>query len=227
MSIAPKRIHVFLFLLMVGSLVVSACKKTASEPAQFFYNYYPTAVGTWVVYDVDSMYHDNLQSDTFHFQIMEVVAETFTDDQGRATQRIERFHRVADTTSWVLRDVWFSNRTATTAEKVEENRRYVKLIFPVRRNDDWNGNAYNIEDELEYNYEEAHEPYQLGTLAFDSTATILQAMNNNLVDTFHQYEVYAAGVGMVERFYRDLYYGDTQIPIIGTEFYYTAVDYGQ
>jgi len=45
---------------------------------------------------------------------------------------------------WLLKNVWYSVKTDKNVERVEENIRYIKLIFPIRNNAKWDGNALII-----------------------------------------------------------------------------------
>ena len=224
----PYALYLLLPLLLWGLV---ACKKGDSTPPKFFYNYYPTTVGNFVEYEVDSMYHNgNFGSDTFYFQVREVIAEDFLDAEGRLSQRIERFKRNSSSDPWVLKDVWFSTRTGTRAEKVEENVRYVKVLFPPKLNDKWDGNLYNIFDETDYEIDQLHESTSINGFAFDSTLTVIEADRQNFVDTIYQFETYATGVGMVKRTYRDIFYAfDTafNVTLHGSEYYQTLIGYGQ
>ena len=51
------------------------------------YDYYPYAIGNWAIYEVDSInYNDNTTPttiDTFSYQVKELYADTFTDNEGR------------------------------------------------------------------------------------------------------------------------------------------------
>ena len=126
-------------------LFFSSCKKETELPVDMGYKYFPVNTGHWVTYDVDSISYNDFtgQVDSFTFQIREVVESVFTDNEGRETQRLERYKRWNDTSAWFLKDVWMVNLTATTAEKVEENIRIIKLIFPPKDNEKWDGNLYN------------------------------------------------------------------------------------
>ncbi|MGD1844835.1 MAG: hypothetical protein ACFB10_05520 [Salibacteraceae bacterium] len=130
-------------LLVFGAI---ACKDKSGEPEDLGYDYFPVETGHWVEYKVDSIVYDpfNQSIDTFQFFLREEIAGEFQDLEGRSTLRIERFKRENDTLAWRLIDVWTANRTSTTAERVEENERIVKLSFPVRLNQQWNGNAFNL-----------------------------------------------------------------------------------
>lgn len=225
-----KKFYVFslgAIFIAVMTFNLASCKKEDPTLPDFYYRYFPTELGTWVIYDVDSMHHDLNLSDTFHFQVKEVIAEDFVDDEGNPSQRIQRFYRDTDTDPWMLKDVWVSTRTNTMAQRVEENERFVKMIFPVGSNDDWDGNAFNTQEEWECEYEDVHDTKTIGNLSFDSTASVRQNFYQTIVDDIDAYEIYAPNVGMIYRRYKNLYFGDPQIPIKGFEFYYTVTSYGQ
>ena len=128
-------------ILSVMVIVAPSCKKDKENvTVDIGYDYFPTQKGTFVIYQVDSLYYNDFTStiDTFQFQIKEKITENFTDLSNRTTQRLERFYRKNSAEEWVIKDVWFSNRTSNTAEKVEENIRFVKIVFPLKKEVEWN-----------------------------------------------------------------------------------------
>lgn len=173
------------------------------------YNYFPNQVGKYVVYDVDSFYYDNFYNpvkiDTFKFQIKEKIESIYADNQNRPTIRLERYKKNYIATipynalPWILKDVWAENLTSRTAEKVEENVRFVKLVFPVKENQIWNGNAQNTKDSWDCNYEFFDVSKTIGTIHFDSVLQVTQ-IDDKLANLIaHQYyiEKYARNVGLV------------------------------
>lgn len=214
--------------LLAGLLLLAAmvsCKKSTGEGPNFHYTYFPYESGYWVEYNVDSMWHDN-GSDTARYQLREVMADAYYDNEGRLSYRFERYKRDSSHHPWVLEDVWSVTRTQTRLERVEENIRLIKLLFPVKRNDRWDGNLYNVYDEEEYMVYDAHETMTINGFTFDSTAHVIQADRNNLVDSIYKEEIYAAGVGLVYRQFRELDFGNSQAGIIGNEYYLTVTGYG-
>jgi hypothetical protein len=200
------------FLIM--ALGIFSCKKDKPTVPDMGYDYFPNQVGRYVVYDVDSFYYDNFHInlttykvpiDTFKFQLKEKIESIFYDNQNRPTIRLERYVKhYNDTLSyasmpWALRNVWAENRTATTAEKVEENVRYIKLAFPVTINQTWNGNAQNTLAEWDYNYSFFGLPRTVGSIHLDSVLQVNQFDDNNSILTQRQLytEKYARNVGLV------------------------------
>jgi hypothetical protein len=99
--------------------------------------------------------------------------------------------------SWTLRDVWTENRTPTTAEKVEENERYIKLAFPVKESQTWNGNAQNTQEEWMYEYAFFDQIRYIGPQKFDSVLQVTQHDEENLIVKKYYEEKYARNAGLV------------------------------
>jgi len=199
----------------IGSIVLSvlllsaltSCRKEKNTVVDPGYNYFPNNVGHYVVYDVDSIVYDDFNStvDTFKFQLKEYIQSIFMDNANRPTQRIERYKRKFNKSvsytliPWVLQDVWSANLTNAAAEKVEENQRFVKLVFAVSKNKTWNGNAQNTLGAQDYKYTFVHEPAFIGGTNFDSALVVTQLDKENLIEKQSYYEVYAKNTGMVSK----------------------------
>ncbi|CAG5077881.1 hypothetical protein [Parvicella tangerina] len=198
------------------------CKKSDNQPAKMYYNYFPTEIGVWTEYEVREIIHNaNVGSDTSYYFLKEVVAEEFIDNQGRVTFRIERFKKDSLNEEYTISDVWYSNLTNTTAEKVEENIRFVKLVFPVNENKSWDGNAYNTDIEWDYEYDSLHVERSYNNLIFDSTIKVQQVDNVNPIQKQLAYEVYANYIGLIRKSYVNIENGD------GREIEMTIIDYGR
>lgn len=204
-----QRIKQSLFPLSVITLLVvslmPSCKKETELPPDVGYSYFPDQVGKYIIYEVDSTsQNDSLQlRKTYRYLLKEVIESIITDNEGRPSLRIERYVKYHDSLvpysqmQWTLKDVWMATRTSSTAEKVEENVRYLKLVFPLKKGEDWNGNVYNTKPEWEYEVTEYDEPMILGNLSFDSTLTVEQANKNILNLTEYSVESYARNVGLI------------------------------
>lgn len=218
------RLYPFLFLL---SFLGVSCKKEKELPVDMGYKYFPVNVGHCIVYDVDSISYNDFtgEIDTFKFQIKEYVESVFTDNEGRETQRLERYRRLDDTSSWFIKDVWTENLTLTTAEKVEENIRMVKLIFPPKENEKWNGNLFNSNGEQSFEYKEVHNLYYQNNIRFDSTIHVLQKQEYTLISEKFEKEIYAAHIGMIYKKFVNLTKEPTGAIIKGIDYSYTFRSY--
>ncbi|MDD5570222.1 MAG: hypothetical protein PHD97_03605 [Bacteroidales bacterium] len=199
-----------LTILLLLIITIISCKKDKPDtPVDLGYSYLPNNIGHWVIYQVDSTVWDGNfippHIDTFHYKIKEYVESTFSDNSGRTTQRLERYIKLCDACNWEIKDVWYLNLTPSTAEKIEENERFIKLIFPVKLNAIWKGNAYNTWADWDYEYVSVNEPAQINSLSFDSTLTVMQNHDSTLIYSDYSVESYAKNVGMI---YKNFYHFD-------------------
>ena len=224
-----KYIYSFLVLIVLSCFVAS-CKKDNNTPdPDMGYDYFSYTVGDYRIYQVDSTFYDDFLDSIIHVdkQVMEVFESVFPDAQGRTSIRVERYSRLSDTIEWSLNDVWYATLTNFQAERIEENIRFVRLIFPVRKFSDWDGNAFNIYDPQSYEYVEVDEPYTNAYFSFDSTLTVEQAYTNNLLNEKNQYEIYARHIGLVYKKFKDVEKDFVTGEIVsGTDYSYTLIEYG-
>lgn len=206
--ITKKNIYQFLpAIALVISSLFFACQKdnSAASTIDIGYGYAPDKIGFYIVYDCDSIVYNSFTKkiDTFKFQTKEVIESNYTDNADRPTQRIERYRKNYSKTipysamAWTLKDVWAANKTNKSFERVEENERFVKLTFPVDKNNTWNGNAFNTMGEWNYKYVDAHVKRTLAGTNFDSTTQVVQINKETLIDKKYYVEIYAKNVGMI------------------------------
>lgn len=209
---------------MLALLLVS-CSKKDNNSILYYDQYFPLDLNSWVEYSVVEINHQDIGSDTLNYQLKEVLTEMFLDDEGRQSYRIERFWRTSNSGPWTIKDVWVANKTKTTAERVEENIRYSKMIFPVSRSKFWDGNAKNSLTEWEYYYDSIHVSKVYNQLVFDSTVKVVQRDNINFVENEQAEEVYAKNIGLV---YKKLIDYDVTISgKEGVEFEMVVIAYGK
>lgn len=196
------------FLLAFAcALMFISCRKEETPAADIGLGYFPTQIGHWVIYEVDSTVYDDFLNDTFYYryQVKEVLESNFTDNEGREAIRVERYRRDFDSTipydsiPWHLARVWSFTRTNYIGEKMEENERFIRLAFPVREDVNWNGNAYNTIGSWNYKYKSIDVPFTIANMSFDSTVLVEQKKEINLLNHRSYQERYAKNVGMIEK----------------------------
>lgn len=196
-----KPIQRSLLLVLLFSLSFLGCDKENEKPPSLHKDYFPVKPGHSITYEVDSMRHDSALElhDTSHFFIREEIANRFIDEEGRTSYRIERFKKDSAEGTWKIADVWVANRSEVRAERVEENRRFIKMVFPVSSGKDWDGNAYNTLEEEGYEYRGPHRSRNIGGIRLDSTVRVLQKDIDNLIEREYAQEIYAKGIGLVQK----------------------------
>jgi hypothetical protein len=190
--------------ILIGLLLfLFSCKKdTEVTPTTKGYSYAGLTVGKYVIYDVDSIFYDDFDNSTnqYYFQIKELIQSKYIDAEGEEAYRIERYKKdTAVSPNFELQVVWNSKITPTTYQKVENNERFVKLIFPVKQGETWNGNSLNNRSTWEYECVSAHIPEQIGGIGLDSVATITQFDDGDEILIQRQFyqEKFAAKIGLV------------------------------
>jgi len=229
-----------IFILLVFFTIQISCKKDASiSPISVNNkNYFPLEKERYWVYKVDSFYYNDFTSsiDTFSFELKEYIESEIKDDKGNTSFKVERYYRNNNTENWQLKRVWQASFLQNSALKTEENIRYVKLMFPIKQNLKWNGNAYNTLGNQNFEYTDIHKKISLGSLEFDSVCTVLQMADTSLISIEYHSEQYAANVGLIKK--RKMSLQDTRstiqtsIPIVerankGTDVIYTIISYGK
>lgn len=203
-------------LPVIGFLFLISCTTDVVTPFKMGYEYQVYEVGQERIYSVQHItiddFFDPPKLDTTLYQLKEVVADTFYDNEGRLSYRLERFKKMFqdsidyDSLDWDLTDVWYGTLTDRRFEKVEENIRFVRLNFPVEEGRSWDGNALNTENSWEYEYQEVHVPGSISGLNFDSTCFVMQANDTNLIERRYAYEIFAVGVGLIKKELKDVKY---------------------
>lgn len=194
-----------LLSITIFSLLFYSCsKENETIDPDIGHDYSGLYLGNYIIYNVDSIYYDDFNDTviTTNYKIRELVAEAYTDLEGEEAFKINRYRKDHDTLNWVLIDVWNAKLTQRNFQKVEENVRFIKLIFPVSQGAIWNGNSMNNEGEMSYSYESIDNPESIGGNALSLVLTVDQYEDINLIQEQLFEEKYAKGVGMVYK--RDL-----------------------
>lgn len=204
-------------ILILCSAIIFSCKnETDNVVLDFGYNYIPTDSGHYVIYKGDSTIYDDffnpIKITHVSFFLKEKIQSHFIDNLGRVADRIERYIRFSESDPWQLMNVWYQVVTPTSAERVEDNLRYVKLIFPMYVGDEWYGNKFITEQipfiepqfyfPWKYKITEKDVPYTNSFTTFDSTVTILHVYDSTAINKTYSLEKYARNVGMV---YKELW----------------------
>lgn len=210
-----------LLILSIFSLIINACgERTTLEPEPFDesqYAYFPLEIGRYAVYQIDSIIYDFAAGgsvrDSFRISAKEIVADTLRDQTGQLLFAIERYERTSDAEPWILKNVTTAARTETQAIRVENNFKFLKLIFPLDTRSEWDGNLWIDEDReieiagermrpfINWHYEVDSLDVQafVGQFAFDSTLLVTEADDTNIIERRLSRARYARHVGLVWR----------------------------
>lgn len=193
--------------IIIGLLVYSCKKKENAEltPIDFGKDYFPIQVGNYIIYDVDSIAYNDIThiATTYKYRLKEVIKEAFINDEGTTSYRLERYIKYYDSTKnydqipWQIKDVWTIIPYTNSIEKIEENIRYIKLIFPIKEGSQWNGNAKNTLGEKKYSYQYVGAAETINNNSFDKVTKVKQYEYRTLISYQNEVEKYARNVGMI------------------------------
>lgn len=223
-------------------VLFAACSKNTFEDVDdsgLDYDYFPLSLGKTWTYQMDSIVYDpepgGTVVDTIRQQVRLFLADTFRDGENRLTYRVDRFLRNADTSSWEIHDVWSVVRDEGRLIWTEENIPFVKLTFPPKLGQVWEGNALIDEDQVrisvrseildmfkfwnDYRITAFGENLKLNGKEYSDVLTVLQADREILIEKRYSEEKYAKGVGLI---YKKLEVLDTQDTNTGVSFYNRA-----
>jgi hypothetical protein len=215
-----KKFLSFLLVAALFSVVFVSCSKEKDDKYANDYSrgYFPLQFGRYVTYDVDStLWDDFLCLKSVHpYQMRYTIADTFRDNQNRLSYRMDVHIRTEDSLPWNTHRVIYITPEVSHIEYVEDNVRFIKLVFPVDETSSWQGNSmipvsdqdYQYFFGWNYRYSEFTKPFNNGKVNFDNTVTVSQAdeaqNNPELMPSAYAYktyskEVYGYDIGMVYR----------------------------
>lgn len=230
--------------LMVIVMISFSCKKKVIPASEFDVgqDYYPQTIGKYVIYDADSTIYDEFTfvPTNYKYQIKEKIVEQFTDAQGnpalKLVRYIKKFNPLVPYSQipWSIKDAWQVNVTSTSVQVVEENVRFTKLAFPVKKGNTWNGNANNTIGQWDYTYNYIDNTETINSVNLEKVLLVKQKDFRTLISDQYYVEKYARGVGLVYREITDIKFGVTPLttPITsisyktGTIYKLTLISYG-
>lgn len=171
-----------------------------------YYDYYPVNQGHFVVYQVREIFTDTQvnQKDTADYFLKTVIEDSIVDNSGRWVKKYVRYRADSLTGVWTAKDVWTTVIDKGRAELVEENNRVIKLVFAPSEDKEWDMNVYNTLGQMECYYSTIHESYSINGNTLNETVTVMQEDFTSYIDYRKKFEVYARGIGLVHKFYKDL-----------------------
>lgn len=200
-----KRLSKYITCFFLCGIILSCKKDKENITVDTGKDYFPVKISGYIVYDVDSTVYNEITHipTTYKYRLKEIITQSFTNDENTVSYRLERYIKWYDSTKsydqipWQIRNVWTVIPYANSIEKTEENIRYVKLIFPVKQGNQWNGNAKNTLGEKKYTYEYIDNTENINNINFEKVLKVKQYEFRSLIQYQYEAEKYAKGIGLV------------------------------
>ena len=210
----------FTALLAVLILSASACNETEADLTEApLATYYPLVLDRATYYSVDSIVLvgtvGGTRYDTSRSEAREVLVDTFRAPDGRLVYRGERSTRGTAADDFTFDQTYTLEQSGSGIVRTEDNLAFTKLVSPVREGERWDGN--NAFDDLrrvpvggefldvyrawDYRYANLDSTVNLaGTGEFGNVLVVRQAQYSTEIDLRNAYELYAPGIGLLERY---------------------------
>ena len=207
-----------LFLILTLNITISCGENIVEAPDvdNLGFQFYPISVGNEWVYQVDS---SRIQgNDVIHSssQIKEEIKELISEDNDRKVYSVERSFRKSAQDYWRITDIWTVEFDAGRIIRNEENQKFIKLVFPNKKNTNWDGNVFfddtqpfssgaDVIDKfyLDWNYKvtEADTTLQLVSMIVEDAIEVTHVNENDLagVNKRLSIEYFAPNVGLVKK----------------------------
>lgn len=198
--------------IMVG---ISCTKETEPvDESTFGYDFFPVTKGKSWIYASDSIIYDNggTKIDTFVSFIKEEIGDSFIDEAGNTVYKLNRYFRRNATDVWSRTNTWTTYTDRTRAIRTEENLKFVKLVFPLKKGLRWDGNVFLDEDikidvagesieaykNWKHKIEEINENF-----SFKGTDVVAVKVNlvddASIIDRRKVTEYYGKGIGLLKK----------------------------
>lgn len=229
----------FLVSSVLVLLMISCKKENETFQSATISDYYPTQVGKYINYDLDSTVFTNFgQTVTVnHYQVQDRFDAAITDNSGRPSYRIIRYIRKLTSEPWTANNTFMVTPTENSIEYVENNMRFIKLKLPIVPDYSWKGNKYidtynaNTDvrylDDWDYIYDSVGDPVTINSIAINETTTVLQRdeflgqdpgiTGTQYAEKNYSIEKYGKGIGLI---YREFLHWEYQGPQPGRAGYY-------
>ena len=191
-----------ILLFILATLAFAACHKENEIPTDIEFaadkQYFPLETGKSLIYKVTEISIDKPSDyyDTAVYYLRERTDIPFIDNEGDTAYRIERF-KSQTLSNWKISDVWEAKLTMYTAEKVEENQRFIKIKFPLSIGKYWNGNMKNELDDKDCTITSLSATYNNESIHLDSCLSITRDSSVTQISKLYDVEIYARGIGLV------------------------------
>jgi len=224
-------IRLFKFILIflsIGTLYFS-CDRLLDEVAPTTFEYYPIESGKYRIYQVDSVVYDEYNC-TMHsstFFIKEETGQAVLDGEGDTMHSVRRYIKEDSSAEWTLLNIWSEKIEDNQLQRVENNQRFIKLVFPAKENTSWDGIVFIRRDTLvairggsidQYKDWDDFTMKNVGETFLDTISNVIypdallveQVDKINNIEKRFSREVFSKEIGMV---YKEMWILDTQCRI--------------
>jgi len=192
------------YQLISACVVIMSCNSTEEPIAMPGTSYYPLEMGKYITYSVTEYSHDAFleKTDTTYFWQKEILEDTFNDISGSLVYKMGISISKDSGKNWIFNSFAIVEKDNNSGIRTENNTRKTILGFPFRELKTWDVNALNVQDKKLARVKNLEK--SVTTILGKQFAKSVLIDLGNQVDpilTNIENEVYAEGLGLIERKY--------------------------
>ena len=191
------------FVIAFSFIFVISCQKEETAKSEIFYGYAyaPLKVGQEQIFKIDSIIFNEFtaQKDTLVLFQKRTLIDSFTSEDGHLIYRLKIEERFSDSLPWREKRMDKLFRNDICFELTTDNIPKIALVFPISNNISWNANVLNTEAEQQYTYKNVNQSFFFNGKNYDSTLTVVQMQEENLIEKHYTTERYANNLGLFFR----------------------------
>jgi hypothetical protein len=124
-----------------------SCKTEDLKPGEIDSgkSFYPIEIGKFWIYKVDTTYYafnGSIQSGSYFRK--EKITDSLYLQEGSVVYRLEISKSLTENGPWTISTIWNIRKDNDKIIRTEENIPYVKVRFPLKSGESWDGNVFNV-----------------------------------------------------------------------------------
>ena len=190
----------FYTLILLASVALYSCApdeplKPVKPPFSSVY------VGKISTYAVEEIHHDAFTrtTDTLNYRLRETVEELYIDAAGDTAYKVRIDRSEIPENTWVFDQYAIEQKDVYGLERIENDSRKVKLIYPVSDGKRWDVNLFNAEDPQYGYYQDVDQPYPTSDSMYPETVNVILANQTNFIFSHIETEIYARNTRLIKK----------------------------
>jgi hypothetical protein len=211
-----KNRHVIGIVVLITSICFFSCRKKIAEvPINYGREFYPIQIGKSITYQADSTIYDDFNGAVYHTTsyIKDVIDTPSLDLLNRKIYHVFRYYKAKPTDEFQFLSNYTIQEIDNRVELLQDNLRYIKLVFPITYLGTWGGTKYIVTNsssdayswigQKEYSYKEVGRPYQNDSINIPNTIMVFHT-NELLGDTTETMLTFGVYTYSTEKYGKDI-----------------------
>ncbi|NIJ51975.1 hypothetical protein [Dyadobacter arcticus] len=161
--------------------------------------YFPLESGRYSDFEVGlAQYRIDEPDQIARYHYKKTIADSFYRADGQKVFPFQ-YSSQTDGTFWKTDSITAGWRASNRFFEQENGKPVIKISLPVFEGSHWNANTFNVNNKRECNAVQVDKSYQIRSLFFPNTITIVIQDDSTLLSRKKYIEIYARNVGLIRR----------------------------